>query len=104
MTAERETIRFAKDLSFPIDLITQRVAIMGTSGGGKTYGAGVLVEGMAEAGAQVVVVDGIGIWYGLRLAKNGKSKGLSIPVFGGEHGDIPLEPTAGALIDRKSVV
>ncbi len=53
-----------------------------------------------EAGAQVVVLDPIGTWYGLRLSADGKGKGFSVPVFGGEHGDVPLEPQAGALIAK----
>jgi hypothetical protein len=53
---------------------------------------------MHEADAQFVAVDPVGIWYGLRLSANGKDEGLNIPIFGGLHGDIPLEATAGALI------
>lgn len=93
-------IRFAKGRPFPIELVSQRVAVMGTSGGGKSYGSSVLVEGMFDAGAQLVVVDPMGIWWGLRFAKDGKSPGLSIPVFGGDNGDIPLEPGSGELIAR----
>src|SRR6185503_19991412 len=29
---------------------------------------------------------------------NGKGEGLDIPLFGGVHGDIPLEATAGAML------
>ena len=34
----------------------------------------------------------------MRSSADGKKPGLPIPIFGGLHGDIPLEPTAGALI------
>jgi hypothetical protein len=40
----------------------------------------------------------VGVWYGLRIAKDGKGRGFPIPVFGGLHGDLPLDPKAGALV------
>lgn len=84
--------------SVPVDVVTQKLAFLGRTGSGKSYAASKLAEGMHDAGAQLVVLDPVGIWYGVRLGKDGKSPGLPIPVFGGLHGDIPLEPTAGALI------
>jgi len=91
-------IDFSPDLQLPLDAVTQTFAFLARRGAGKTYGAGKLAEGMLGAGAQVVVLDPIGNWYGLRLAADGKGPGIAIPVFGGEHGDIPLEPGAGALV------
>jgi hypothetical protein len=76
---------------------TQKLAFIGRSGSGKTYGASKLVELMLLAGIQVVVLDGVGVWYGLRLGAGGKT-GFDIPIFGGLHGDVPLEPTGGELI------
>lgn len=94
-------IRFARERSFPLAIVSQRVAIMGTSGGGKSYGASVFVEGLLDAGAQVVIVDPLGIWWGLRFDKGGKKpSGIKIPVLGGDHGDIPLEHRSGELIAR----
>lgn len=95
-----QTLTISDDLSLPIDAVTQTFAFLGRRGSGKTYGAGKLAELMLGAGAQVVVLDPIGVWYGLRLSADGKGKGFSVPVFGGEHGDVPLEPQAGALIAK----
>jgi acetolactate synthase small subunit len=95
-----EKLRLADKLSLPIDAVTQKFAFLGRTGSGKTYGAGKLAELFLDAGAQIVVLDGIGVWYGLRLKADGKSKGFSIPVFGGEQGDVPLEPQAGRLIAK----
>lgn len=91
-------LRIAKGLTLPIDLVTQKVAIMGRTGSGKTYAAMKLAELLLAAGAQVVALDPVGVWYGLRLSADGKSEGFPLPVLGGPAGDIPLEPTAGALI------
>jgi hypothetical protein len=92
------TFRIADDLDFPANAVTQTFALLGKRGSGKTYGAGKLAEALLDGGAQVVVVDPIGTWYGLRLSANGQGAGIPIPVFGGQRGDIPLEPTAGALV------
>jgi hypothetical protein len=86
------------DVSFPPDSATSTFAILGTRGSGKSYGAGVLVESFLSQQVQVVVVDVVGTWWGLRLGADGKSPGFDIPVFGGIHGDVPLAPTAGGLV------
>lgn len=85
-------------LSLPANAVTQKMAFIGRTGSGKTYAAGKLVECMLDAEIQVVVLDPVGVWYGLRLLADGKSPGYPIPVFGGLKGDIPLEPTGGALV------
>jgi hypothetical protein len=90
--------RLSHDVTLPKNAATSTYAFLGTRGTGKSYAAGVLVEEFLDAGVQVVVVDPVGSWYGLRLSTNGKSKGYDVPVFGGLHGDVPLEPTGGALV------
>jgi hypothetical protein len=53
---------------------------------------------LLKLGQQIVVVDPTGAWWGLKSSADGKSAGFSIPVFGGEHADVPLEEHAGAVI------
>ncbi len=91
-------LKIASTLSFPIDAATQTFAFIGRKGSGKTYGTGKLVELLIGAGVQVAILDTVGNWYGLRLAADGKSAGIDIPILGGLRGDIPLEATGGALI------
>jgi hypothetical protein len=91
-------LRIAENLSLPVDAVTQKLAFLGRTGSGKSYGATKLCELMLEAGMQIVALDPVGVWYGLRTAADGKGEGFPIPVFGGEHGDLPLLPEAGALI------
>lgn len=91
-------LSLAQDLQLPMRAVTEKFAFLGRTGSGKTYAATKLCELMLQSGAQVVALDHVGVWYGLRLAANGKGKGLAIPVFGGLNGDLPLTPTSGALI------
>src|SRR3954452_23089303 len=76
----------------------QRFGILAMSGAGKSNTAVVLAEEMHDAHIPWVAVDPKGDWWGVRSSKSGKRGGLEVPVFGGLHGDIPLEPTAGAMI------
>lgn len=91
-------LHIGQGFSLPLDAVTRRLAFVGTVGSGKTYGATKLAEEMHDAGAQIVVLDPVGVWYGLRLLADGKSPGIPIKVFGGLNGDIPLEATGGALV------
>jgi hypothetical protein len=96
--AGRRTLQLGKDLALPLGVVTERLAFLGMSGGGKTYAAMKLAELMLEAGAQVVALDPVGPWWGLRAAADGKRPGFPIHVFGGMHGDFPLIPEKGALV------
>lgn len=94
-----KSLKISKDLKLPISTVTQKLAWLGTTGSGKTYGASKLAEEFWAIGAQFVVIDPVGVWYGLRLAKDGKKpSSINIPIFGGLHGDVPLESTGGELL------
>lgn len=90
-------------LHLPLDAVTQTFGLLGRKGSGKTNAAGVLAEAMLDVSAQVVALDPVGVWWGLRLASDGKSPGYEIPILGGERGDVPIEPAGGALIARTLV-
>ena len=92
------TLPLAAGVDLPREVVTQSNAILGIRGGGKTYSGQVLAEGMLDAAAQIVVLDPIGAWWGLRLAADGVMPGYPIAVLGGEHGDGPLDPDSGAAL------
>jgi hypothetical protein len=91
-------LNLSEDLKLPLEAVTQTFAILAKRGVGKTYTGAVLVEEMLRAAQQVVVVDPVGVWWGLRSSADGKSAGFSIVVFGGEHADVPLDENAGEVI------
>jgi hypothetical protein len=99
MTAAGWKLALGEDLDLPAETAaTQVYAWMGRRGSGKTYGAGRMAELLIGVGVQVVVIDPVGTWWGLRFAADGKKpSGLNVPVFGGAHGDLPLPPTAGKV-------
>jgi hypothetical protein len=91
-------LRLAKDLTLPLDAATESFAILGRRGSGKTHTAVVMAEEMLRAGVQVVVIDPLDVWWGLRVSKDGKTAGFSIYVAGGSHADIPLSADAGKVL------
>lgn len=83
----------------PAAALDDRLAFVGTAGSGKTYNAGSCVERLLASKARAVIIDPLGVWWGLRLKADGVSpSGFDIPIFGGSHGDLALTEHAGALI------
>ena len=78
--------------------VTQTFAILAVRGAGKTNAARSMAEAMFDLKLPFVAVDPVGSWWGLRASRDGNTPGLPIPVFGGRHGDIPLEASAGAML------
>jgi hypothetical protein len=90
-------------IQIPLNAATKTFAILAKRGGGKSYTGGVMAEELYKNGIPFVVFDPIDVWYGLRLNKNGKSKGLPIVVFGIEHADIKLDRDMGRRIAQAVV-
>lgn len=93
-------LRVADGLPLPLDTITETLGVLAKKGAGKTHTAVVLGEELLGNNLQTVIVDPVGVWWGLRSSKDGKKNGLPIVIMGGEHGDVPLEHTAGAFVAR----
>lgn len=87
----------------PLDFVTQTQAILAKKRVGKSYTASVQAEELLKAGQQICVIDPTGAWWGLKSSADGKHPGFPIAVFGGEHGDVPLEETAGETIAQAIV-
>lgn len=87
-----------KKFDLPPDLVVQKTALMGISGSGKSCTAAVFAEEMCKASLPWIALDPVSVWYGLRAFKDGSPSNYPVVVFGGEHGDLPLEKGAGAKI------
>lgn len=85
-------------LRLPVQAVTETFGILAARGAGKSNTAAVMAEEMFAAGLPFVVVDPVRAWWGLRSSQDGKGPGLPIPIFGGPHGDVPLERGGGNLM------
>lgn len=86
------------DLHLPTNVVTTTDIVLGGKGMGKTNLGSVLVEELTKRNLRWSVLDPIGVWWGLRHSADGKSPGIECVILGGPHGDIPIEPTGGAIV------
>jgi hypothetical protein len=91
-------LRISPDLELPLDAVTETIGILAVKRAGKSNAAVVLAEEMFDRGIPWVAIDPKGDWWGVRAGGGGTAPGLAVLVFGGQHGDVPLEPTAGRLV------
>jgi hypothetical protein len=79
--------------------LNRHVGILGTSDAGKTYAAKGEVELLLDASRRVCVIDPKGVWWGLRLALDGKTPSpYPVAILGGLHGDVELDSGAGRAL------
>lgn len=83
------TLKISAKLSLPDDAALWSIAELAIRGAGKTYTASVIAEEMLKAGVPICVIDGMGVWWGLRVGVDGHP-GLPVVVFGGDHKDISI--------------
>jgi hypothetical protein len=91
-------LRISDDLVLGADFVTSTQAILAQKGKGKSYTAAVEAEELLDAGQLIVIVDPTDAHFGLRSSPDGRSTGYPIAVFGGDHGDVQLEPGGGAVL------
>lgn len=103
-------LNVSKDIGLPWDIVTQTVGILGQKGSGKTHFATVMLEEMIENSLPVVVIDPMGVFYGVRSSIDGKRPGLDVTILGGEFGDVSIAPGMGRGVaqwlvqDRRPVI
>jgi len=65
-----------------------------------TYLTQVMTEELYLAGLPFVVIDPVGVYWGLRSSAGGQDNGLDVYILGGERGDVPLDASSGKAIAR----
>ena len=96
MTAHK--LHLGPGFALPADAVTQTLVVYGGKGMGKTNFGSVLVEELQRAGLRFAFLDPVGVAWGLQYSADGKGPGLEVLVLGGVHGDMPIEPTGGAVV------
>ena len=91
-------LRVAPTLTLPPEAVTETFGLVAGRGAGKSNAAAVFAEELFTAKLPFVVIDPVRAWWGLRSSADGKGPGLAIPIFGGRHGDVPLERGGGQLV------
>ncbi len=103
---ERMAIDVSGDivLSAP-DLVAETVGILARKGAGKTYLAMVIAEEFLASTFDIpfVVLDPMGVWWGLLADVDGKPNENRLAVFGGEHGHYSLGSGEGMIMARMVV-
>jgi uncharacterized protein len=94
------TLHLGEGERWPLDAVTETIAIVGARGSGKTSVAVTFAEELLDAGQRVLVSDPTGVWWGLAYDREGGQNGLEVRVVGGHRGDTPLEATTPEELAR----
>jgi hypothetical protein len=88
------TLKISANLALPDEAARWTFGFLAIKEAGKTYDASVLAEEMVKNNIPIVAIDGMGIWWGLRVGVEGH-QGLPVVIFGGEHKDISIPSSVG---------
>lgn len=87
-------------LPIPLVALQDCGAILGRRGAGKSATKQLLLEHELDAGHRCVLIDPKGDSWGIRLNPDKTPSRFDVPIFGGEHGDLPLVDSQGAALGR----
>jgi hypothetical protein len=88
------------ELHIPLSAVTETIGIVAQKGAGKTHTTVILAEEMMRQELQVVIIDPLGVYWGLRSTKDGEGEGCDVRILGGDHADLPLDPASGRAVAR----
>lgn len=92
-------LHVGRSIDWPAKLASQAIGVLGMRGAGKSNLGRVYAEELFASKIPFVVFDPIGNWFGIRAGRDGKpGGGIPVPIFGGEHGDLPLDRSSGQRI------
>lgn len=95
------SLQLSDKFSLPKDAPLWTFAFLAIKGAGKTYDAAKLAEQMIKNAVPIVVLDPMGIWWGLRVGVQGE--GLPVVIFGGDHADLHI-PTILSKDKRHQII
>lgn len=96
LAAPADQLGISDTLKLPLDTVVETLVILARRGRGKTNTAVVMAEELIRLGQPVLIVDPLGVWWGLRAGVDGtRDGGLPVVIFGGDHADLPLSASSG---------
>jgi uncharacterized protein len=86
--------------SYPIPdaALAHHTILLGKTRAGKSSAMRGIVERLLDQDKPVCIVDPKGDWWGLKSSADGKRAGYKVIIFGGEHGDLPINEHSGAHV------
>lgn len=94
----KDKLQIAEGFELPLRFVVSTQAILAKKRVGKSYTSDLQAEELLEAGQHIVIIDPTGAHWGLRSSADGMHPGYPIAILGGDHADVPLEPTAGTEV------
>lgn len=91
-------MKITTTVELPTDAMKHHWAVLGITGSGKSYAVRGVIEKLLKAGERVCIIDPKGDWWGLKSSADGKSAGFPVVIFGGDHADVQINPTSGAVV------
>lgn len=87
-----------KEVVLPVETITQTLGIVGQKGSGKTHFLTVVLEEILQNRLPVVVIDPMGVFYGVRSSVDGTQPGFGALILGGDFADVQITPGMGRAV------
>lgn len=82
----------------PEAIFDQHIIVLGKTRSGKSSAMRLLVEHLLDEEKPVCIIDPKGDWWGLKASADGKHAGYPVVIFGGDHGDVPLNAQSGKAL------
>lgn len=87
-------------LAIPAEALEDAGIVLGRRGAGKSNALQGLFEHELDAGHRAVMVDPKGDRWGIRMDPDGSPSRFTVPIFGGDHGDIPVTEDMGEALGK----
>src|SRR5258708_104401 len=82
----------------PSAVFDQHIILLGKTGSGKSSVIRLMEEHLLDLNEPTCTVDPKGDHWGIKASASGKQAGYPVVIFGGEHGDVPLNSRSGVAV------
>jgi hypothetical protein len=90
--------RISMSFLLPSAVFEQHIILLGKTGSGKSSVIRLMEEHLLDLSEPTCTIDPKGDHWGIKASASGKQAGYPVVIFGGEHGDVPLNSRSGAAV------